>query len=87
MEERLDEVAQGTLSWTDLLNEFMATSVIYWCKRLMMAPKACNRTIRPRPGYCVNCGMMQIRTASTGVFMGAPVTTYRLKSVVRRLSI
>ena len=24
MEERLDEVAQGALSWTDLLNEFYA---------------------------------------------------------------
>ena len=72
MEEHLDEVAQGKLEWHDLLDQFYAD----FSGLLETAGE-------PEPGgmqrneptmtdiECSNCGKpMQVRTASTGVFLG-----------------
>ncbi len=72
MEEHLDEVAEGRLDWKDLLDQFYGD----FRKKLESAEQ-------PEPGGmqandptptgipCEVCGRpMQIRTASTGVFLG-----------------
>ena len=79
MEEHLDEVAGGTLDWRKLLDDFYAD----FKQRL-------DRAGQPEPDGmqgnsptmtdipCGKCGLpMQIRTASTGVFLGC--SAYALK--------
>ena len=72
MEERLDEVAQGTLSWTDLLNEFYADFSGKLSQAANDGPDGMQPNDPTPTGIpCDACGRpMQIRTASTGVFMG-----------------
>lgn len=72
MEERLDEVAQGSLSWTDLLNEFYAEFSGTLVKAANDGPDGMQPNDPTPTGIpCGDCGRpMQIRTASTGVFMG-----------------
>jgi DNA topoisomerase-1 len=72
MEERLDDVARGTLDWRALLNQFYGD----FKKRLEVAGapepdgmQANAPTMTDIP--CDQCGrQMQIRTAATGVFLG-----------------
>ncbi len=72
MEERLDEVAQGALSWTDLLNDFYAD----FSGKLVQAANDGPDGMQPNDPTptgipCDACGRpLQIRTASTGVFLG-----------------
>ena len=72
MEERLDEVAEGTLSWTDLLNEFYADFSGKLSQAANDGPDGMQPNDPTPTGIpCDTCGRpMQIRTASTGVFMG-----------------
>ena len=72
MEERLDEVAQGVLSWTDLLNEFYADFSGKLSQAANDGPDGMQPNDPTPTGIpCDACGRpMQIRTASTGVFMG-----------------
>ena len=84
MEERLDEVAQGALSWTDLLNEF--------ARRQRQVVPSCQRragwyaTSQPTGIPCDACGRpMQIRTASRGVH-GVLGLTCRPKALRHRES-
>jgi DNA topoisomerase-1 len=72
MEERLDEVAQGALSWTDLLNEFYAEFSGKLSQAANDGPDGMQPNDPTPTGIpCDACGRpMQIRTASTGVFMG-----------------
>ena len=72
MEERLDEVAQGTLSWTDLLNDFYADFSGKLSQAANDGPDGMQPNDPTPTGIpCDACGRpMQIRTASTGVFMG-----------------
>jgi DNA topoisomerase-1 len=72
MEERLDEVAQGTLSWTDLLNEFYSDFSNLLVQAANDGPEGMQPNDPTPTGIpCDDCGRpMQIRTASTGVFMG-----------------
>jgi DNA topoisomerase-1 len=71
MEDRLDQVAKGKISWDQLLNEFYAD----FSATLL---KAQNDEDGMRPNSptetnieCPKCGRpMQIRNASTGVFLG-----------------
>ncbi|MGB2361597.1 MAG: DNA topoisomerase, partial [Luminiphilus sp.] len=72
MEERLDEVAQGALSWTDLLNEFYADFSGKLSQAANDGPDGMQPNDPTPTGIpCDACGRpMQIRTASTGVFMG-----------------
>jgi DNA topoisomerase-1 len=72
MEERLDEVAQGALSWTDLLNEFYADFSGKLSQAANDGPDGMQPNDPTPTGIpCDTCGRpMQIRTASTGVFMG-----------------
>ncbi|MFT6790830.1 MAG: DNA topoisomerase-1 [Cellvibrionaceae bacterium] len=71
MEERLDDIAEGRLGWQDLLDEFYQEFV----DKLNRA-KAEQGGLRSNPPLetnitCENCGRsMQIRTGSTGVFLG-----------------
>lgn len=72
MEERLDEIAEGQLDWRDLLDRFYEE----FRERLQRAQlpepdgmQANEPTMTDIP--CKACGRpMQIRTASTGVFLG-----------------
>jgi DNA topoisomerase-1 len=70
MEESLDEVAEDKRVWTDLLDEFYAG----FKKKLARAHSA--KGMRPNEPVeialpCPTCGRpLQIRTASTGVFLG-----------------
>ena len=72
MEEKLDEVAEGHLSWDTLLDEFYAE----FSNLLEKASEDEPNGMRPNEPTmtdipCVACGRpMQIRTASTGVFLG-----------------
>ncbi len=72
MEKHLDEVAQGTLEWHDLLDNFYAEFSTLLEKAgedepLGMQPNQPTMT----DIECATCGRpMQVRTASTGVFLG-----------------
>ena len=72
MEERLDEVAEGKLEWRELLDEFYAefSSLLEKAQEPEPAGMQPNEpTMTDIP--CDKCGRpMQIRTASTGVFLG-----------------
>ena len=72
MEERLDKVAQGALSWTDLLNEFYTDFSGKLAQAANDGPDGMQPNDPTPTGIpCNDCGRpMQIRTASTGVFMG-----------------
>ena len=71
MEEHLDEVAEGKLEWHKLLDDFYSG----FTERLQKAEQA-EGGMRPNEPTmtdiaCTTCGRpMQIRTASTGVFLG-----------------
>ncbi|TVS18167.1 MAG: type I DNA topoisomerase [Gammaproteobacteria bacterium] len=70
MEERLDAVAKGELDWKQVLDEFYADF------RSKLDAAAQDDGMRPNAPTdttidCPACGrMMQLRTASTGVFLG-----------------
>ena len=71
MEEALDEIAQGNKDWHQLLNEFYAD----FSKKLAQAQQSDRGMRGNQPTEtdikCSNCGRnMQIRTGSTGVFLG-----------------
>jgi DNA topoisomerase-1 len=71
MEEQLDEVAEGQLNWTQLLDNFYSE----FQKKLEKAESAEGGMRANEPTEtdieCPKCGRhMQIRTASTGVFLG-----------------
>ncbi len=71
MEERLDEVAEGQKNWKDILNAFYAD----FQKKLEVAESQEGGMRANLPTEtdieCPKCGRdMQIRTASTGVFLG-----------------
>ncbi len=72
MEERLDQVAEGTLDWKELLNSFYAE----FRERIEAAelpePNGMQANEPTPTGIpCKLCERpMQIRTASTGVFLG-----------------
>ncbi|MDZ7781778.1 MAG: type I DNA topoisomerase [Halioglobus sp.] len=72
MEERLDEVAEGKLEWRELLDEFYAEFSALLEKAQEPEPAGMQPnepTMTDIP--CDDCGRpMQIRTASTGVFLG-----------------
>ncbi|MCX2523241.1 type I DNA topoisomerase [Larsenimonas rhizosphaerae] len=70
MEDELDEVADGARNWKALLNDFYTD----FSSKLALAES--DEGMRPNQPVetdieCPNCGRpMQIRTASTGVFLG-----------------
>ncbi|MFT6051711.1 MAG: DNA topoisomerase-1 [Halioglobus sp.] len=72
MEERLDEVAEGKLNWRDLLDDFYGD----FSKLLESAEEPLPGGMQPNDPTltdisCGTCGRpMQVRTASTGVFLG-----------------
>ena len=72
MEEHLDEVAQGQLDWRALLDDFYGE----FSGLLATAGEPEPAGMQPNEPTmtdieCSNCGRdMQIRTASTGVFLG-----------------
>lgn len=71
MEESLDSVAEGSKEWLDLLDEFYAN----FSDTLELASAAEDGMRRNQPVdtdiECPKCGRhMQIRTGSTGVFLG-----------------
>ena len=71
MEENLDEVAEGNLAWDALLDQFYAD----FSAQLQKAELDEDGMRRNEPTMtdipCAKCGRpMQIRTASTGVFLG-----------------
>ncbi len=71
MEERLDEVAEGELDWRDLLDQFYKD----FSAQMQNAEQEEGGMRRNEPTMtdieCTQCGRpMQIRTASTGVFLG-----------------
>ncbi|WP_116364241.1 type I DNA topoisomerase [Parahaliea mediterranea] len=72
MEERLDEVAQGALDWRELLDRFYGefSDLLEKAEEPQPAGMQPNEpTMTDIP--CKECGRpMQIRTASTGVFLG-----------------
>jgi len=72
MEERLDEVAEGQLDWRTLLDEFYAAFSGWLDKAGEPEPAGMQRnepTMTDIP--CSDCGRpMQVRTASTRVFLG-----------------
>ena len=84
MEERLDEVAKGALSWTDLLNEFYADFSGKLAQAGVNGPDGMQPNDPTPTGIpCDDCGRpLQIRTASTGVFLAAQATTCRQRSAV-----
>ncbi|MHA3738759.1 type I DNA topoisomerase [Pseudomonas sp. Eth.TT006] len=71
MEENLDDVAQGERDWKNVLDEFYGD----FKKKLEVAENPDNGMRANQPVMtdipCTTCGRpMQIRTASTGVFLG-----------------
>jgi DNA topoisomerase-1 len=72
MEERLDEVAEGKLDWRELLDMFYSdfSALLESAEEPLPAGMALNEpTLTDIP--CSTCGRpMQVRTASTGVFLG-----------------
>jgi DNA topoisomerase-1 len=72
MEKHLDEVAQGKLEWRDLLDRFYEEFSGLLEKAGEPEPVGMERN-EPTPTdiECTQCGrLMQVRTASTGVFLG-----------------
>ncbi|MBN7798376.1 type I DNA topoisomerase [Parahaliea mediterranea] len=71
MEERLDEVAQGDMDWRELLDRFYGEF-----RELLEKAEEPEAGMQPNEPTmtdiaCAKCGRpMQIRTASTGVFLG-----------------
>lgn len=70
LEESLDEVSEGQTSWKDVLNNFYSDF-----ENRLVAAKSENGMRANEPSMtdikCPRCGRdMQIRTASTGVFLG-----------------
>lgn len=71
MEEQLDDIAEGNKNWKDVLNQFYSGFVTQLDKA-----EAANDGMRANDPTetdipCPSCGRnMQIRTASTGVFLG-----------------
>jgi DNA topoisomerase-1 len=72
MEEHLDEVAQGKLEWHELLDRFYAEFSGLLEKAGEPEPLGMQRNEPTMTDIkCSNCGRdMQVRTASTGVFLG-----------------
>jgi DNA topoisomerase-1 len=72
MEEHLDEVAQGSLEWHELLDTFYADFSGLLEKAGEPEPGGMQRNEPTMTDIeCSNCGRaMQVRTASTGVFLG-----------------
>jgi DNA topoisomerase-1 len=71
MEAHLDEVAEGSLEWKQLLNEFYAefTEQLNKASGEEAGMRRNEPTMTDIP--CATCGRpMQVRTASTGVFLG-----------------
>jgi DNA topoisomerase-1 len=71
MEEKLDEVAEGRLDWKQLLNDFYGD----FQEKLEIAGSDAGGMRANEPTetdiQCPRCGrLMQVRTASTGVFLG-----------------
>lgn len=72
MEDRLDDVAKGRMQWRDLLDQFYAD----FSSTLLKAQNDDDGGMRPNSPTetdiaCTTCGRpMQIRTGSTGVFLG-----------------
>jgi DNA topoisomerase-1 len=71
MEGHLDEIAEGNLAWHELLDEFYAD----FSAKLAQAEADENGMRRNEPTMtdiaCETCGRpLQVRTASTGVFLG-----------------
>jgi len=82
MEERLDEIAEGRLDWKQLLDEFYGD----FRRKLRAAEQAGGGMRSNEPTVtsisCTKCGRsMQLRTASTGVFLGC--SGYSLPSAER----
>ena len=72
MEESLDQVAQGKMEWRELLDQFYDEFSALLEKAGEPEPSGMQPN-EPTPTdiICSNCGRnMQIRTASTGVFLG-----------------
>ncbi len=91
MEERLDAVAEGRVEWRDLLDEFYTN----FLTQIQAAEQEEGGMRRNEPTMtdiaCTRCGRpMQIRTASTGVFLGCSGYTLppkeRCKSTVNLIS-
>ena len=72
MEEHLDEVAQGKLDWRALLDQFYAEFSDLLARAEQPEPAGMQPNEPTATDIaCDNCGRpMQIRTASTGVFLG-----------------
>jgi DNA topoisomerase I len=73
MEERLDQVAEGSMEWHALLDEFFAEFSGLLEKAQEDAPDGGMQPNEPTMTDipCATCGRpMQVRTASTGVFLG-----------------
>ncbi len=72
MEDRLDDVAKGRMQWRELLDQFYAD----FSETLLKAQNDDDGGMRPNSPTetdieCTTCGRpMQIRTGSTGVFLG-----------------
>jgi DNA topoisomerase-1 len=73
MEEKLDDVAMGKRDWKEVLNQFYGDFTIKLDKAEAANDEGGMRANQPVETDipCGNCGRnMQIRTASTGVFLG-----------------
>lgn len=71
MEDSLDEVAKGDKQWKKLLNEFYASFTSQLAKAESEDGGMRNNNPTDTDIPCPQCGRhMQIRTASTGVFLG-----------------
>ena len=73
MEEKLDDVAMGKRDWKEVLNQFYGDFTVKLDKAEAANDEGGMRANQPVETDipCANCGRnMQIRTASTGVFLG-----------------